>query len=223
MLLAFLAGTLAGAVHVVSGPDHLVAVIPFSIRGQGRAWRVGLSWGIGHTLGVAAIGALALLLRGALPLEAISARSEQLVGVVLVLIGLWTVRSALRHRVHAHPHDHDGVPHVHFHIHRGPQAHDATHAHDHDHAPLGVGALHGLAGSAHLVGVLPALALPTTASAVSYLAGYGAGTIGAMTVFAHLVGRMSGRLSGHGPEAVRHLMMGAGVLAVAVGVVWLVP
>lgn len=49
-----------GALHAVSGPDHLLSLAPLSI-GQGRrAWRIGLAWGLGHAAGTA-LAAAALL------------------------------------------------------------------------------------------------------------------------------------------------------------------
>ena len=47
-----------------------------------------------------------------------------------------------------------------------------------------MGVLHGVAGSSHFFGVLPALALPTTSAAVLYIGAFGVGTVAAMTIFA---------------------------------------
>ena len=71
MLAATLAGLAAGLIHVLSGPDHLAAVAPLA-GGRGRAWRAGFLWGLGHSGGVLAVGLLALALRGALPIDALS-------------------------------------------------------------------------------------------------------------------------------------------------------
>jgi len=42
----FIAALLAAVLHVITGPDHLAAVIPFAIESKKRAWKVGLFWGI---------------------------------------------------------------------------------------------------------------------------------------------------------------------------------
>ncbi|RMF74124.1 MAG: High-affinity nickel transporter, partial [Planctomycetota bacterium] len=48
VLLSVLAsGLLAGTVHVVSGPDHLVAIAPLSASDGRAGWRAGLWWGAG--------------------------------------------------------------------------------------------------------------------------------------------------------------------------------
>ena len=218
-MLVLLAGLLAGVVHVMSGPDHLTAVAPLALKRR-RPWMVGLSWGIGHVLGVGLLSAVALLLREALPLEAISAWGERVVGVVLIAIGLWGLRSALRHRVHAHEHAHGGEIHTHIHAHPQGKGHGVPHAHRHPHAAFGIGALHGVAGTSHFLGVLPALALPDTASTLAYLGGYGAGNVAAMIAFAALVGLLAGNPSA-APGRYRGLAAAASAAAIGVGVFWL--
>ena len=94
ILVAGLAGLSAGTIHALSGPDHLSAVAPLVINERSRRWRMGLFWGIGHSLGVWLIGLIALVLRGFLPLDALSSWSERLVGVVLIGVGLWGLRRA---------------------------------------------------------------------------------------------------------------------------------
>jgi hypothetical protein len=69
------AGLVAGALHVLSGPDHLAAVAPLAADSTAGRWRAGFSWGIGHTGGVLVVGLLAVLLRGLLPLDSISSWS----------------------------------------------------------------------------------------------------------------------------------------------------
>jgi hypothetical protein len=80
---------------------------------------------------VALVGALSLLLREVLPLEALSTWSERAVGVVLIGVGLWGARAALGKRVHVHAHDHDGQPHAHVHFHGTDLPHEDTRAHRH--------------------------------------------------------------------------------------------
>jgi hypothetical protein len=230
----FFAGIATGFVHVLAGPDHLAAVTPLAASRPRRSARAGFTWGLGHTGGVILIAILALLLRGVLPIAALSHWSERLVGVVLIAIGVWGLRIALSSRLHAHVHDHDGEQHAHLHVHRQPHA--AVGAaepttpvriapaprHRHSHAAFGVGVLHGLAGSSHFLGVLPALALPTSGAAATYVAGFGAGSVAAMTAYAACVGTLALR-SSRGPlQWYRLLLSGSAAGAVVVGCVWLV-
>jgi ABC-type nickel/cobalt efflux system permease component RcnA len=219
------AGLVAGMVHVMSGPDHLAAIAPLAADSRRSMWRAGFMWGLGHTGGVLLVGALALLMREVLPIEAISSVSERLVGVALIGVGLWGIRRALRTRLHVHEHEHDGARHTHVHAHGGHDAHAArgqAPRHDHTHASVGFGILHGLAGSSHVLGVLPALALPTQAAAVTYLLGYGVGSVAAMTGFSAAVGLLAGGARSRGPLLYRRLLYACSGAAVLVGAAWLV-
>ena len=64
----------------------------------------------------------------------------------------------------------------------------------HAHASFCMGVLHGVAGSSHFFGVLPALALPTRGAALTYIGAFGVGTVLAMTIFAAVVGSLGGHL-----------------------------
>ena len=221
-MILFLPGFLAGLVHVFSGPDHLAAVAPLAVKGHRHACFTGLQWGFGHALGVAVVGAGSLLLREMLPLDLISSWSERLVGVLLIGIGLWGLRRGLQNRVHTHEHEHGSERHVHIHVHSPEHRHEEAGAHVHKHAALGIGVLHGLAGSSHLLGVLPALALPTFAGAATYLVAYGVGTIAAMAMFSTLVGALAAHYAIGGQIAYRRLMTACSSAAILVGCAWLV-
>jgi hypothetical protein len=115
-------------------------------------------------------------------------------------------------------HHHGAVEHNHVHVHAGPTwARRLGHAH----ASFCMGILHGIAGSSHFLGVLPALALPTPAAAVEYIAAFGVGTVAAMTAFAAIMGSAGARAH---PRATLHrgMMLTAATLAIAVGGFWLV-
>ena len=187
-----LAGLVAGAVHVLSGPDHLAAIAPYAVADRARSWSTGVRWGLGHSAAVLGVGLVVLVARRALPIEALSAHSELGVGLVLLVIGVWGIRAALRHRP----------------------------GHVHGRAAFAVGTLHGLAGSSHLLGILPALALASDAVAGAYLLSFGLGSIVAMGIFAALVGWVAGRgiVGGAGPQ--RALLGLSSVIATAVGGFW---
>lgn len=229
MIAATVAGLSAGAIHVLAGPDHLAAVAPLAADRETRPWTAGFLWGLGHAGGVVVVGIAALLLREMLPVERLSGWTERLVGVVLVGIGAWGIRQAIRQQVHVHEHRHDGHRHAHVHAHPRAADHEAPHAHDaaaaHLHvqtkAAFGVGVLHGLAGSAHFLGILPALAFADRSGALAYVAAFGAGTIAAMTLFAALIGWVARRFSRGGANLYRGLLFSFGVAAIAVGIVWL--
>ena len=144
-----------------------------------------------------------------------------MVGVMLIGIGLWGLRKALKNTVHTHEHEHGGERHVHIHAHSAKSHHGAKFAHQHSHAAVGIGILHGLAGSSHLLGILPMLAFPTHAQAVSYLTAFAAGTVASMAGFSWMMGVAASRAANRGRSLYRGLMGSCGAAAVVVGCMWL--
>jgi sulfite exporter TauE/SafE len=219
-------GFLAGAVHVVTGADHLAALLPLSVGRRLRAFAVGARWGVGHSAGVLLIALLAVALRERLDVELVGAWGERLVGVMLVALGILGIREALRLRIHAHGHEHAQTGHEHLHLH-GPATAHATNAadgaplHRHTHTAFAAGTLHGVAGTAHILGVLPAVAMPDAASSGAYLAAFALGTILAMGGFSAIVGETSARASETTPRLLKSLMYAAGSLTILVGLAWI--
>ena len=216
MLIA-LTGALAGFFHVLAGPDHLAAVGPLAIESRRRGWVAGWTWGIGHASGVVLVAILAVLLRDLLPpIDLISAWSERIVGGALIGVGFWALRRSVR--VQHAPHSHGAASHDHLHVRSGPRWLRRV---GHAHASFLLGVLHGVAGSSHFIGVLPALALPTRADGITYVAAFGVGTVAAMTGFAALAGMVGSRAPGHSPMH-RAMMATASIAAIVIGAIWLV-
>lgn len=216
-MLTAITGAVAGLFHVLSGPDHLAAVAPLAAADGRRGWLAGWTWGFGHASGVVVVALIAILLRDVLPpIDVISAWSERIVGAALVAIGLWALRRSAQigHRAHAH----GATGHDHVHVQAGPAW---VRRLGHAHASFYMGILHGVAGSSHFFGVLPALALPTRSAALLYIGAFGVGTIVAMTLFAAALGTAGLRLRAGGPGH-RRMMLTAGALALSVGAWWLV-
>ncbi len=194
-MLALIAGFTAGFFHVLAGPDHLAAVAPLAVDGDRAAWRAGLSWGLGHTSGVMLVGLLLLAFRELIPVDALSAASERVVGVALLGVGLWGLWRART------------SPPRHHHLPAAPS--------------FAMGTLHGLAGSSHLYGVLPSLMFATRVDAVAYLGGFGAGAIGAMTAFSSMIGAAAAAAGQSQAVVRRAVLYAASIAAVIVGGVWL--
>lgn len=205
VLLAALAGLLAGLIHAFSGPDHLSAVAPLVVGQQRRGWTAGLFWGMGHSLGVWGVGLIGLALRGLFPIERVSSWSERLVGAVLIAVGLWGLRRAwvARHPgVEEHGHAH------HVHPSRPPKA------------ALWIGTIHGLAGSSHILGIVPALALPSIAASLSYVIGFGLGAVVAMVIFSTALGLVAVRLTANG-RAYQAMLASFSMASIVIGGYWL--
>jgi hypothetical protein len=221
-MIAAITGIIAGTVHVLTGPDHLTAIAPLAVRRPKGAWVPGVRWGFGHSAGVAVVGLLSLWLREKLPLDWLSSFGDRIVGVVLFGIGLWALRRALKHNIHTHEHEHHGERHLHLHVHHRRVEHEEPAAHHrHTHTAFAIGTLHGLAGSAHFLGILPMLALPTKAQAVAYLISFGFGTVLAMAVFSWGMGFMATRCAANGVKFYRALMSACAIAAMLIGTLWL--
>jgi ABC-type nickel/cobalt efflux system permease component RcnA len=220
-VIAALTGLLAGAIHVLSGPDHLTAIAPLALRRRERAWLPGLRWGLGHSSGLAVVGLLSLWLRTKLPVDLISSWGDRIVGVMLFGIGFWALRHALRGNIHAHEHDHSGDPHIHLHVHDHGHAPEKKAPHQHTHAAFAIGALHGLAGSSHVLGILPMLALPSTTQAITYLGAFAIGTVGAMATFSYGFGWLAARYANKSLVIYRGIMATCSAAAMTVGGLWL--
>lgn len=221
-MIALSAGLLAGFVHVLSGPDHLAAVAPLTLSNWRKALSIGFRWGIGHSSGVLFLGLLALLTREMLPIDVLSGWAERFVGVLLIAIGIWGLRRALRTRVHAHEHTHDGSTHTHIHVHGSSHAPEAAApVHQHTHAAFVVGTFHGLAGGSHLINVLPATVFPTTNESIVYLCSYGVGTVLAMITFSYAVALITRGVAKESRQ-YRFLATAVSAFAILLGAYWIV-
>lgn len=232
-MLNIIAGIVASSLHVVTGPDHLAAVTPLAIENKNKSWSVGLFWGLGHILGMLLIGILFILFKEFIPVDTISHYSEQIVGVILVGIGVWAIYKAYHAGTsrHKHPHFHS-EPEAHVHIHAHPHTHEYDHGPEHSHAhnkvirqnnvaALGVGTIHGFAGVSHLILLLPTLALPSIFDSVMYLTGFAIGTLAAMITYALIMGFIGQRSSAmKGPGAFKTVRLAGGILAIGVGIFW---
>jgi ABC-type nickel/cobalt efflux system permease component RcnA len=231
-MLTLITGFLAGFAHVLTGPDHLAAVTPFSLNLRKKAWLIGLTWGTGHTLGAILIGLVFVAFKEIFPLELVSKYSDTLVGVLLIGIGSWAIWKVFRPvppGSHSHPHIHANSE-AYIHIHR--HDHGVNHQHLHLHEKTRrqniltaflIGILHGFAGFSHLVAVLPSLVLPGTREPVLYLSSFGAGTIITMVGFTMLLGLLAHRMEQKQQiQFLKRASLAGGILALLVGLLWLV-
>jgi ABC-type nickel/cobalt efflux system permease component RcnA len=215
--------------HVITGPDHLAAVTPFALTAKRKAWRVGLSWGLGHLFGMLVIGILMAFFKELIPIEGISKYSEQLVGLVLIGLGLsvW-YKIFRRKKIHKHLHVHANdttVIHAHAHDHSTEKIHHHKHnkeTRQSNTAAFGIGIIHGLAGLAHFLLFLPVLSFETWTDSAYYIAGFSVGIILAMTAYALVVGKISSlSRGGHNDTFFKGVQFTAGLFAIIIGLYWL--
>ena len=214
MLISIFTGFAAGAVHVVSGADHMVAMAPSSLRKPRVALIDGLAWGIGHSAGVLILSILGILAKDLINIELMSSYAEFLVGISLLIVGGLAIKTSLKVNIHMHQHMHgDEKHHEHFHFHSlGNKIHKT-----HTHAAAGLGILHGFAGASHLFAILPALALPLF-GAMAYLFAYLLGSVFAMGC---VVLGISFAANKANKMFYPFLMRSIGGLSIVTGIFWL--
>ena len=215
MFIIILTGFTAGAIHVVGGADHLVAMAPSAISKPRSAIRQGLAWGLGHSTGVLFLASLAVLARDFVNIEKLSSFSELLVGITLLVVGVIAIRTSMGLNIHMHNHNHGNGAHNHDHIHLhflGKRIHNR-----HSHAVTSLGIIHGMAGGSHLLAVIPALALPVM-GAIAYMLSYLLGSIAAMGAVLLCISLTTASMG----KKLSPLLMGfTGGLSIVTGFFWL--
>ena len=203
--VALFVALLFGLRHA-SDPDHLAVVSTLIASdpedGTRQAGRLGLAWGAGHALTLAAFGLPIVLLQAYLP-DTAQRAAEALVGLMIMFLA---ARLLLRWRsghFHVHAHRHGDVEHRHLHPHAPhgrahEHAHEHAAAHEHSHEPearlgrspwgaFGIGLVHGTGGSAG-VGVLLIATIPAQAEAVAALVVLAVGTAISMALLSSAFG-----------------------------------
>lgn len=200
--------------------DHVAAV--WAIVSERRTLlgssRVGLLWGIGHTLALLVAGVLVMGF-GLTISPAVARALELAVAAVLVILGANVLLQVWRGgRLHVHPHRHGDVLHVHPHLHDAAQRADRERHHVGriGTRPLLVGLLHGGAGSAALM-LLVLSTIPSPWLGLAYITVFGVGSIGgmlAMSLLVALPAHMTAVRFGRLHFAVR---LAAGVFSIGIG------
>lgn len=190
LLLGFALG-----VRHATDADHVVAVSAIASRERSvrTALLVGVWWGLGHAMTVLVAGGAIVLLGIAVP-PRLGLTMEFSVAVMLVLLGAFNLRGALLGmRKGSAPH----VPAL---------------------RSLGVGVLHGLAGSA-AVALLVLATIQDMGAVLAYLALFGAGTILGMVALTSAFALPVAYASQRFERAQQRVMRLAGALSVAFGLV----
>lgn len=206
MATAILLGAGSGALHAVTGPDHLLSLGPVVLERPRKAAGVGLVWGVGHGIGTLLLAAAVLLMAEYVNLSALDGWSGRIAGAVLIATGLVVLHKK------TDPQNSAGSPTL-------------DSGSSHAGAPLTVGLLHGATGASALLLLLPAAtqavqagngALPAESGA--YLIAFAVGSTLAMGALTGALGALSTRA----PTALRsgRVQRALGSLSVAFGAAW---
>lgn len=166
-----LLGAWFGLVHALDA-DHLSTIGGLAVNGRAGSVRAyAIRWASGHALALSLIGGLVLGL-GLWGLTAVSRYAELAVAATLVAIGAHALRRAVAERR------------------AGGRARDETQAPRHTHrASWFMGVLHGGAGSASVLALVPLAAYGSLASSAAYLGAFSLGVGAGAVVFAFVFSR----------------------------------
>ena len=175
-----------GLLHAFDA-DHVMAVSALGSRKPGlrRLLRFSSHWAVGHG-GVLILAGLLLFGLGYRLPSALVHWAEASVGVLLIVIGLacfWRIRNQ---RLRLVSHRHGDLVHTHLQPEGEAHGDDAAPSQERRtdrHAPVMVGMLHGLAGSAPALALVPVVTQGQFGVAVTYLLVFSLGVLLAMTVF----------------------------------------
>jgi high-affinity nickel permease len=197
-VLALGTALVIGFVHALE-VDHMVAVTAFVSRRPTvpAAVAFSLRWGLGHSLAVFLAGAI-LLATGVRWAPGLANLLEGAVGVALVTVGIWSLRTT--HNLHPNQSPEHGPAR------RGITA---------------VGLLHGLAGTSAVVALIPVTLLPARTLGMAYLALFGVGVTAGMIVFALAAAMTMRRAAGASLLWGRRVASVAGFGSITLGCWWL--
>jgi high-affinity nickel permease len=190
-------GLLLGLRHAAD-PDHVVAISAIAARTR-RLWpatRIGIVWGLGHTLTLSIVAGGIILFDWVVP-PRLGLAMELCVAIALVVVGLLNVRS------HSHAHDHAELSDA-----SGPWR------------AFFVGLVHGLAGSA-AVALLVVSTVHDPMWACAYLLMFGAGTLAGMALITTGLALPVSAAAHHWHGGGHLIRLATGALSITMGI-WLV-
>lgn len=208
-----------GLLHALDA-DHIMAVSGLSCARQGlrNSMKFCVHWAIGHGTSLFLIGMAIFALGMTIP-DSLSRIAEFLVSAILILIGVWMFWDLFKQRAHLHFHQHDRLPqHAHWHAHeKEDHITEGRDQHRHDHGAIIVGLLHGAAGSAPLLALIPLAQIGSVWLGITYLILFGIGVLTAMVIFGGLLGSSLKWLSQRGNYIILTVRSVVALGAIAVG------
>ena len=213
-----------GFVHALDA-DHIMAVsaLTSSSKNPRDSIRFCLRWAIGHSATIILIGGCVFLLGMAIP-DQLSRFAEHIVGGVLILIGFYVIYTLRQKKLHVHYHEHDGLPkHAHWHSHSAStqkQRHHQPHnkiPHKHRHSAVMVGILHGAAGSAPLLVLIPIARLSNPIYGVVYLVVFSIGVLVCMAIFGGILGIVYQWFESRGQHIINLVRITVASITIVVG------
>ncbi len=187
-----LLGFSLGFMHALDA-DHVMAVSALANQKPSikRTLLFSLQWALGHGGVLVACGVILFGIGVSIPSH-LQHWAEMSVGVLLIFLGLsffWTFR---QQKIRLVQHRHDDIVHTHWsaddhesnnHLHSHKSNRSVKEAIIKNHQPVMIGMLHGMAGSAPALALIPAVTSGQLTLAMTYLVIFSLGVILSMVAF----------------------------------------
>ena len=179
-LISFMALALVLGFKHSYDSDHLIAVSNI-LRKSGSAKsaaRIGISWAAGHMATATIITIIIFIFKESF-LNRVLPNFEKIAGIMLIVLGILSLRDFFS--FHSHAHSHGNIVHSHPHMHiKKNQAEKHFHAH-----MFGIGIVHGLAGNDELLILfIASLAVTSLGGLIAALGLFSIGVVLGMILFA---------------------------------------
>lgn len=212
MTSAVLLGASSGALHAVTGPDHVLSLGPLMLGRPPAPWRIGLSWGAGHALGTLLLALPVVWFTQSVHLPWLAALGDRLAGLALIATAAWSFFHGRAHTA--------SVARV---VAGGAAAAGAAEASAATRVvarnALLVGVVHGVTGAASLLLLVPMLAAGSRLVSVGFLVAFALGSTLGMALLTSLLARLGSRLQPRLIGRARALLCSA---SAALGAFWVV-
>jgi len=187
-MAAMLYGASSGALHAVSGPDHVLSLGPVAITHGRGSWRIGMAWGTGHALGTLLLSVPLLCLAQLSHASWLASYGDRLSAAALLATALFSLSSAWR---------------------RQPPA-ATEHA---GRSAVFIGFVHGATGAGSLLLLLPVLGAGSLTYSLLFLFAFALGSTLAMAALTALIARAGQKL---GAATVNRLRAAMAVCSIAI-------
>lgn len=229
MISLLITGLGLGLLHALDA-DHVMAVSALSNRKPSlkRTLKFSANWAIGHGSVLILLGLLFFGLGIALP-ETIQKLAESSVGVLLIALGIacfWHFhKEKITLNKHTHQHSDGAIEHTHLHVtdhvNADEQPAESVQKIKEAHTPVMVGVLHGLAGSAPALAIIPAMMQTNLLESIAYLVLFSAGVLFSMVAFGLGFGLLQKKLQEKSVRIFNWSRKFIATSAVGIGFYWL--
>jgi nickel/cobalt exporter len=208
-----------GLLHALDA-DHIMAISSMA-SGQNskhqKVWSIGrmigfcVRWAVGHAAVLLALATLFIFAKFELP-TIVPLIAEKLIGALLIGLGCWILWTLWRYKITLETHSHDHITHTHL----------AQSGKQHkNHQPILVGIVHGLAGSAPVLAIIPALKTNNAWLGLAYVGLFSLGVLTTMLVFGCFLGKLQRWLSNWGQRVFQISRICIALTSIAFGSFWL--